>query len=135
MRSGVVMILKIARWPTSGTIHPHVGNDIATRDRATLVRAIVRGRRWLDELNAGSSANVEAIAKREGCCSARKVNMTVSLAFLAPGAKAERYVCKHRLNPNGRTPSAPANTVMENMAPRAMKAPASTARGISSIVF
>jgi hypothetical protein len=27
---------------------------------------------------------VEAIAKREGC-SARKVNMTISLAFLAPG--------------------------------------------------
>jgi hypothetical protein len=28
-------------------------------------------------------ANVQAIAKREGC-SARKVNMTISLAFLAP---------------------------------------------------
>ena len=29
------------------------------------------------------AANVEGIAKREGC-SVRKVNMTISLAFLAP---------------------------------------------------
>ncbi|HET7384379.1 MAG TPA: hypothetical protein VFJ59_17560 [Pseudolabrys sp.] len=30
-----------------------------------------------------SAANVEGIAKREGC-SVRKINMTISLAFLAP---------------------------------------------------
>ena len=41
------------------------------------------GRRWLDELIADPTANTESIAGREGC-SVRKVNMTISLAFLAP---------------------------------------------------
>ncbi len=40
-------------------------------------------RRWLDELVAGAVTDVEAIASRERC-SVRKVNMTISLAFLAP---------------------------------------------------
>src|ERR1700676_1439119 len=39
--------------------------------------------RRLDELKADPIASVQAIAKREGC-SARKVNMTISLSFLAP---------------------------------------------------
>jgi DNA invertase Pin-like site-specific DNA recombinase len=51
--------------------------------RARLVAAIARGRRWLDELTTGAAANIEAIAARERC-STRKVNMTISLAFLAP---------------------------------------------------
>ena len=38
---------------------------------------------WLDELLADANANAESIAKRERC-SIRKVNMTISLAFLAP---------------------------------------------------
>ena len=37
----------------------------------------------LDELLADANANAESIAKRERC-SIRKVNMTISLAFLAP---------------------------------------------------
>jgi site-specific DNA recombinase len=45
--------------------------------------AIARGRRWLDELVTGSVSDIETIAARE-CCSARSVNMTISLAFLAP---------------------------------------------------
>jgi DNA invertase Pin-like site-specific DNA recombinase len=57
---------------------------IRSETRATLVASIARGRHWLDELTTDPIANVEAIAKREGC-SARKVNMTISLAFLAPG--------------------------------------------------
>jgi hypothetical protein len=48
-----------------------------------LVVAIARGRRWLDELIAYPTASAENIAKRERC-SARKINMTISLAFLAP---------------------------------------------------
>jgi site-specific DNA recombinase len=48
-----------------------------------LVAAIARGRRWLDELIADATARAESIAKQENC-SARKVNMTISLAFLAP---------------------------------------------------
>jgi site-specific DNA recombinase len=48
-----------------------------------LVVAIGGGRRWLDELIADPAANADGIAKRENC-SARKISMTISLAFLAP---------------------------------------------------
>ncbi len=51
--------------------------------RARLVGAISRGRRWLDEIVSGSAANIEQIATRQKC-SVRQVNMTISLAFLAP---------------------------------------------------
>jgi site-specific DNA recombinase len=56
---------------------------IRVETRATLVAAIARGRRWLKELVEDTTINVESIAKRERC-SIRQVNMTVSLAFLAP---------------------------------------------------
>ena len=56
---------------------------IRSENRALLVASIARGRRWLDELISVPAANTESIADREGC-SARKVNMTISLAFLAP---------------------------------------------------
>jgi site-specific DNA recombinase len=52
-------------------------------NRATLVASIGRGRRLLDELIADSTANAESISAREDC-SVRQVNMTISLAFLAP---------------------------------------------------
>jgi site-specific DNA recombinase len=51
--------------------------------RARLVGAISRGRRWLDEIVSGSATNIEQIAARQKC-SVRQVNMTISLAFLAP---------------------------------------------------
>ncbi len=51
--------------------------------RARLVNAIAQGRRWLDEIVSGSAANIEQIATRQKC-SVRQVNMTISLAFLAP---------------------------------------------------
>jgi site-specific DNA recombinase len=51
--------------------------------RARLVGAISRGRRWLDEIVSGSATNIEQIATRQKC-SVRQVNMTISLAFLAP---------------------------------------------------
>jgi DNA invertase Pin-like site-specific DNA recombinase len=51
--------------------------------RARLVSSIARGRRWLDEIVSGSITNVEQIATRQKC-SPRQVNMTISLAFLAP---------------------------------------------------
>jgi site-specific DNA recombinase len=56
---------------------------IRSENRATLVASIARGRRWLDELTKDATSSAERIAKREGC-SQRKVNMTISLAFLAP---------------------------------------------------
>jgi hypothetical protein len=51
--------------------------------RLRLVSAIARGRRWLDEIISGSVTNAEQIALRERY-SVRHVNMTISLAFLAP---------------------------------------------------
>jgi len=51
--------------------------------RLRLVSAIARGRCWLDEIISGSVTNAEQIALRERC-SVRHVNMTISLAFLAP---------------------------------------------------
>ena len=51
--------------------------------RARLVNAIARGRRWLDEIVSDSATNIEQIAARQKC-SVRQVNMTISLAFLAP---------------------------------------------------
>jgi hypothetical protein len=56
---------------------------IRSETRALLVASIARGRQWLDELLADPNASAESIAKRERC-SLRQVNMTVSLAFLAP---------------------------------------------------
>jgi site-specific DNA recombinase len=51
--------------------------------RARLVAAIARGRRWLSEITTSADASAEQIAARAHC-SLRKVNMTISLAFLAP---------------------------------------------------
>jgi site-specific DNA recombinase len=55
---------------------------IRAESRARLIAAIARGRRWLNEIATGV-ADVDGIAARERC-SARKVNMTISLCFLAP---------------------------------------------------
>jgi DNA invertase Pin-like site-specific DNA recombinase len=63
---------------TSQTVRP-----IRSETRATLIASIARGRRWLDELVRDAAASTESIAKREAC-SVRKVNMMISLAFLAP---------------------------------------------------
>ena len=62
---------------------PETARPIRAETRATLVTSIARGRRWLDELIADPTASTESIAAREGC-SVRKVNMMISLAFLAP---------------------------------------------------
>jgi site-specific DNA recombinase len=51
--------------------------------RARLVSAIARGRHWLDEIVSNSATNIEQIATRQKC-SVQQVNMTISLAFLAP---------------------------------------------------
>ena len=51
--------------------------------RARLVSAIARGRRWLDDVVSGRVTNSQELCAREKC-SVRQVNMTISLAFLAP---------------------------------------------------
>jgi hypothetical protein len=68
--------------PPAGIL-PQQARPIRSETRATLVASIARGRRWLDELLTDKEATVESIAKRERC-SVRQVNMTISLAFLAP---------------------------------------------------
>jgi hypothetical protein len=62
---------------------PHDRRPIRAETRATLVTSVARGRRWLDELVTGTVTDLEEIAARENC-SVRQVNMTISLAFLAP---------------------------------------------------
>jgi site-specific DNA recombinase len=64
-------------------LQPQHARPIRSETRATLVASIARGRRWLNELVDDAKASVESIAKRERC-SLRQVNMTISLAFLAP---------------------------------------------------
>jgi site-specific DNA recombinase len=51
--------------------------------RVRLVSAIARGRRWLDDVVSGRVTTIAELCAREKC-SARQVNMTISLAFLAP---------------------------------------------------
>jgi site-specific DNA recombinase len=51
--------------------------------RARLVSTIARGRQWLDDVVSGRVSTVTELCVREKC-SVRQVNMTISLAFLAP---------------------------------------------------
>lgn len=62
---------------------PTHARPIRSENRALLIASIAKGRRWLNELMTEQAITVEAIAQRERC-SVRKVNMTISLAFLAP---------------------------------------------------
>jgi site-specific DNA recombinase len=51
--------------------------------RARLVGAIAKGRQWLDDVVSGRVTTIQEICIREKC-SVRHVNMTISLAFIAP---------------------------------------------------
>jgi hypothetical protein len=51
--------------------------------RAQLVSAIAKGCQWLDDVVSGRMTTVAELCARENC-SARQVNMTISLAFLSP---------------------------------------------------
>jgi site-specific DNA recombinase len=55
---------------------------IRAERRAGLIRAIARGRQWLDQIVSGA-ASVEDLASRQNC-SIRQINVTLSMAFLAP---------------------------------------------------
>jgi site-specific DNA recombinase len=65
------------------SVPPQDARAMRSENRALLIASIARGRRWLDELITDPAANAESLATRDGC-SVRKVNMTISLAFLAP---------------------------------------------------
>jgi site-specific DNA recombinase len=51
--------------------------------RARLVNAIAKGRGWLDDVISGRVTNIAELCTGAEC-SVRQVNMTISLAFLAP---------------------------------------------------
>jgi DNA invertase Pin-like site-specific DNA recombinase len=63
-------------------IERHRVRPIKFERRAALLKSIARGRAWLDEI-ISNSTTVEAIAARQKC-SVRYVNMTISMAFIAP---------------------------------------------------
>jgi site-specific DNA recombinase len=56
---------------------------IRAETRAKLIASIAKGRQWLEELTVGNVSSAEQIAARQNC-TVRQVNMTISLAFLAP---------------------------------------------------
>jgi site-specific DNA recombinase len=64
-------------------IERHRVRPIKFERRAALLKSIARGRAWLDEI-ISDTTTVEDIAARQKC-SVRHVNMTISLAFIAPG--------------------------------------------------
>src|ERR1700729_4377564 len=59
-------------------------NRSSSSDALASVNAIAKGRQWLDDVVSGRVTTVQEICVREKC-SVRHVNMTISLAFLAPG--------------------------------------------------
>ena len=67
----------------AGAEFPAEALDLALGGRARLVAAIARGRRWLDEITIGAVKDSDQLAKREQC-TVRQINLTLSLAFLAP---------------------------------------------------
>jgi site-specific DNA recombinase len=56
---------------------------IKAERRVALIKSIARGRAWLDEIVSGAASGIEEIAERNKC-SPRHVNMTISMAFIAP---------------------------------------------------
>jgi len=92
-RAGVYAILNVPWRKTPFTrrkeilpslgLSPRSARPIRSETRATLVASIARGRSWLHELLTDAKTDVESIAKQERY-SVRQVNMTISLAFLAP---------------------------------------------------
>ena len=64
------------------TASAHRIKPIRAERRAGLIRSIARGRQWLDEIVSGA-ATIEDIASRQNC-SIRQINLTLSMAFLAP---------------------------------------------------
>jgi hypothetical protein len=67
--------------PASASIR-RTTRPIRAERRASLIRAIARGRQWLDEIVCGR-LTIEELALRQKC-SVRQIKLTLSMAFLAP---------------------------------------------------
>ena len=61
----------------------HQARPLHAERRLNLIRAIARGRTWLDQLVTRAAEDVSQIAAQNNC-SIRHVNMTISMAFIAP---------------------------------------------------
>src|SRR5215204_1790301 len=72
-----------ARAGVQLTREPARGRPMKVEDRSRILKAIARGRTWLQELLSGQVAGTDEIAIRERC-SERSIRMTLSLAFLSP---------------------------------------------------
>jgi DNA invertase Pin-like site-specific DNA recombinase len=76
---------KVARQliPPTGSSRRYVNmRPMRAETRAKLVQAIATGRRFVENLIEGAAFSIEEIARRERC-SARQVNLLISLAFLS----------------------------------------------------
>ena len=75
----------IPRGPArKGYLHqPQSQPAMAPETRETLLKAIARARRWLDDILAGATTSFEEIARREGLVE-RHVRFLMPLAFVAP---------------------------------------------------
>ena len=69
--------------PSTASSKGLTARPIRSETRATLVASIARGRRWLDELISDPVSKCRDNGDTRAC-SIRKVNMMISLAFLAP---------------------------------------------------
>jgi len=67
----------------ASTSSRHDRRPIRAETCTRLITAIAKGRHWLNELIGGGITSVEEIATTENC-TVRQVNMTISLAFIAP---------------------------------------------------
>ena len=67
--------------PASASEQPM--RPIRVEQRTALIKSIARGREWLDQIVTGTVTDVSEIATRHHC-SVRHVNMTISMAFVAP---------------------------------------------------
>jgi len=88
--SGPSLLIPWCKPPSKKSREILLPPSVARRDvrpikverRAALLRSIARGRAWLDAVASGVET-VEEIAARHKC-SIRHVNMTISMAFIAP---------------------------------------------------
>jgi hypothetical protein len=66
--------------PASAPLHR--SRPIRAERRAGLIRAVAGGRQWLDEIVSGRMTIKDIAIKQK--CSVRQINLTMSMAFLAP---------------------------------------------------
>jgi hypothetical protein len=77
---GEVILAPWIKPPASAPSHR--SRPIRAERRAGLIRAVAGGRQWLDEIVSGRMTIKDIAIKQK--CSVRQINLTMSMAFLAP---------------------------------------------------